>query len=312
MSDPAGDRTLLQQLAAAAVVLLLVLAPPVVLAALLGGTAALRGAGLGAVFGLLLCLRSGWRRTLLVTPVLVLALALGLLVAGTGWWVLLVGVVGMAAGLATRVGALAPVALVGMVVCTTLAGEERAGLAVTAAWAAAALVYSAGVLRWLGVPDVVAGPILARRDAWPVAAVLAGVVGLAAWVAQQSSNPYAYWLPMTVLLIAVPVPGLRLSHAVRSRVLGTTAGVVVGALLAVVGVPATVRVALVLSLVVVVVLDPAGAGLAAGGTRLLLTAEAAALALLGVAVLVWLGRWPPARPAEHDVVDRAMTAQSAG
>jgi uncharacterized membrane protein YccC len=188
------------------------------------------------------------------------------------------------------------------------------------------------VLRWLGVPDVVAGPILARRDAWPVAAVLAGVVGLAAWVAQQSSNPYAYWLPMTVLLIAVPVPGLRLSHAVRSRVLGTTAGVVVGALLAVVGVPATVRVALVLSLVllllavpeplwlnagvatllVVVVLDPAGAGLAAGGTRLLLTAEAAALALLGVAVLVWLGRWPPARPAEHDVVDRAMTAQSAG
>jgi hypothetical protein len=332
--DPArvdDGRTLGQRLVAAGLVVLLVLAPPAALAALLGGTGALRGAVLGAVFGLLLCLRSGWRRTLLVTPLLVLGLGLGLLVAGTAWWVLLVVAVATAAGLATRVGALAPVALVGMVVCTTLDGDGRQSLALTAAWAAAALVYTAVVLRRLGVPDVVAGRALAPREAWPVAAVLGAVVGVAAWVAQQWSSEYAYWLPMTVLLIAVPVPGLRLSHAVRSRLLGTAGGVAAGALLALVAVPAPVRAALVVALLllvlavptplwlnaglatvlVVVALDPSAAGLAAGGTRLLATAEAAALVLLGVSLLVWLGRWPSARPAEQHVVDEAVAAQNA-
>jgi hypothetical protein len=65
------------------------------------------------------------------------------------------------------------------------------------------------------------------------------------------------------------------------------------------------------TLLVVVALDPTGVGLQAGSTRLLATAEAAVLLLVGATLLVWLGRWPPPRRAEHDLVEQVVAAQTA-
>lgn len=295
---------------AGAMVLLVVLVVPAGTAMLLGGAPAARGAALGAVFGLLLALRSGWRRAGLVVPALVAGVALGSLAAGTPWWVALVAAVGAAAGLATRVGALPAVATVGMLVTTTLPGTGRAeDLPALLLAAGLAAGYAVLVARRLGIPESVASPTLATRDAAAVALVLGSVVAVAATVAVRSDGRFAYWLPMTVFVLAVPTPGLRYSQAARSRVAGTLAGLLAGIALGPLPWPAPARLVLVLALLllvlallqplwlnaalstllVVVLLDPAGAGVAAGGSRLLATVEAAALVLVGLGVLLWWG-----------------------
>jgi hypothetical protein len=294
-----------------AVVLLVVLVVPAGLALLLGGAPAARGAGLGAVFGLLLALRSGWRRALLVVPGLVAGIALGSLASGTPWWVLLVAAVGVAAGLATRLGALPGLATVGMLVSTTLPGSGRPeDLPVLLLGAGLAGGYAVLVARRLGVPESVPSPTLGTGDATAVALVLGLVAAVAAAVAASSDGRFAYWLPMTVFVLALPTPGLRYSQSARSRVGGTLAGLLAGVALSPLPWPAAARVALALALLllvlallqpiwlnaalstllVVVLLDPAGAGVAAAGSRLLATVVAAALVLVGLGVLLWWGR----------------------
>jgi hypothetical protein len=65
------------------------------------------------------------------------------------------------------------------------------------------------------------------------------------------------------------------------------------------------------TVLVVVLLDPAGTGLSAGGARLLATVEAAGLLLVGLGVLIALDRWAPARRAEYVVLTSAAVPQHA-
>ncbi len=196
-----------RRVAAAATILLVVLVVPAAAALLAGGPAAARGAAVGAVFGLLLALRAGWRRGSTLVPALVAGLAAGSLLAGTWWWVLLVAGLGLACGLATRVGALPGVALVGMITCTTLepAQASVADLPRTLLSAAVGAAYAVLVGWRLGLPAVAGESArLPPRQAWPVAVVLALVAGTAALLAVRWAVPNAYWLPMTVFLAATP------------------------------------------------------------------------------------------------------------
>jgi hypothetical protein len=114
-------------------------------------------------------------------------------------------------------------------------------------------------------------------------------------------------------------------------VLGTAAGVTAGLVLAALDPAPVVRgvLAVVLLLAVltvleplwlnaamstvllVVLLDPAGQGLTAGGARLLATVEAAVLVLAGLGVLLVLDRWPTAHRAERAVLRSAAEPQTA-
>lgn len=238
-----------RRLVTAAALLLMVLLLPVGAAFALGGGDAARGAGLGAVFGLLLAVKAGWWRALQVVPALVVSTAAGALTAGTGWWVVL----------------------------------------------------------------------------------LAAVVAVAAALAQRSGQDLAYWLPVTVFVLVIPTPGLRFSQQARQRVLGTAAGVAAAVLLAFVHVPSLLRMGLALptllltlampqplwlnaglvTLTLVLLLDPSGAGLAAGETRLAATASGAVLVSAGAGVLSWWGARHPASLAEADLAADLVRAQEA-
>jgi hypothetical protein len=327
-----GPDGLPRRLLTAAVLVLLVLAVPVGTVLLLAGPDAARAAALGAVFGLLLALRAGSRRGLLLVPALVVGAALGTLLAGSAGWVALIAALGLATGLATTVGALPGVALVGMVTSTTLdvQADAVADLPRTLVVTAVAATYVLLLSRRLALPEVAPAPRLTWHEAWPVAVALAATTGLGAVLGGQWDVPNAYWLPMTVFLVVMPTPGLRYSAAARQRVLGTAVGAGVAAVVAVVGPPTPLRavllvVMLVLVLVVVqplwlnaalatvlvvTMLDPSRLAYEAAGTRLLATLEAVLLALGAAALLLAWGRWPGGREDERRLAGALAEAQT--
>lgn len=320
-----------RRLVTAAALLLMVLLIPVGAAFALGGGDAARGAGLGAVFGLLLAVKAGWWRALQVVPALVVSTAAGALTAGTGWWVVLLAAIGFIAGAASRFGLLAPVALVGMVAASTRPIPAEDSLAQQVVFAAVAAVYTVALTRWLRMPVVVPGVRVRPQVATAAAVLLAAVVAVAAALAQRSGQDLAYWLPVTVFVMVIPTPGLRFSQQARQRVLGTAAGVTAAVLLAFVHLPSLLRMGLALptllltlampqplwlsaglvTLTLVLLLDPSGAGLAAGETRLAATASGAVLVCAGAGVLSWWGARHPASLAEADLAADLVRAQEA-
>lgn len=289
---------------------------PLVSAGLLVGVQGAVAAALGAAFSLLLALRTGWRRALLTLPFLLGALLVGGLTSGTTGWVVLLGGIGAAAGLLSGAGLLVPAALVGVVAATTpvLAGADP--LVGQVIVAAAAAVYAIAVARALGIPPEVPGVEVPAAVVVPLAVVLGGIAALAAAVAAGSSDPHSYWLPATVFLLALPSPGVRLSEHARQRVVGTVVAVAAMVPVALLGLPGSARLALVVvalvlmlafpeplwvnaalsTVVIVLLLDPTGGGLEAGGSRIVDVALAAVLVVAGAAVVAWAaGRLPPLR-----------------
>ncbi|MDF9877973.1 FUSC family protein [Cellulosimicrobium cellulans] len=293
----------------AVLLLLIVVAVPVVAGAALGGAAAASVTATGAIFGVLLALKAGWRSALVTVPVLVVSSVLAAVSAGSVWWVALLGGLGLVGGWSARWGWLPVVALVGAATSTAPPLEADASVVLRFVWVAGAAVYAVVVARMLGLPAVVPGVRVPRGLAGAGALLLATGVVVAAGVAQASGVRLAYWLPATVFLLVVPTPGVRWSHVARSRVLGTLGGVVAGAALAVLVTTAPVRLGVAVltavtvavsrpvwanaaasTLTLMLVLDPAGSGLAVGEVRLVATVVAAAVVLVGGTLLAW---WAP-------------------
>ncbi|MFD4991982.1 FUSC family protein [Cellulosimicrobium cellulans] len=294
----------------AVLLLLIVVAVPVVAGAALGGAAPASVTATGAIFGVLLALKAGWRSALVTVPVLVVSSVLAAVSAGSVWWVALLGGLGLVAGWSARWGWLPVVALVGAATSTAPPLEADASVVLRFVWVAGAAVYAVVVARMLGLPAVVPGVRVLRGLAGAGALLLATGVVVAAGLAQASGVRLAYWLPATVFLLVVPTPGVRWSHVARSRVLGTLGGVVAGAALAVLVTTAPVRLGVAVltaavtvavsrpvwanaaasTLTLMLVLDPAGSGLAVGEVRLVATVVAAAVVLVGGTLPAW---WAP-------------------
>ncbi len=223
-----------------AVVLVSTLAVPAGIAAALvdgwAGTAVL----LASATTLVGAVGAGPRAARAASPVLVVGGALGPVVLGTGWWVVLVtGLAGLA-GLASTHGAMPAFSMAALAVVVAPgpatpgeAGMYAVGLAIGA-------VYGLLLAERLHLPvppvDVVVPPALA-------AAVLGGTAGLAALVAHVIGDPRADWIPLTVLVVA----GTSLRGSRRrtvDRVVGTVIGVGVAFVLGELGLPSGVLIGL--------------------------------------------------------------------
>lgn len=293
-----------------------------------GATGAL-AAGLGAVFTLLMVLKAGSRTALRVLPGLVLVIALAALAAGTWWWVALLVLLAVLAGLGSTQGGLVPVALAGMLAASTPPLGTGEHLLVRLSLAAVAGVYVVVVGRRLGLPDAVPAVRASPGSAPAIALVLGAVVGVGATIALRWSDAHAYWIPVSIFLLSIPVPGVRIHSAARQRLLGTVLGLAVPVPLVVLGVPGLLRIPLAVLLLLLVLavprpvwlnaafmtallvllLDAPAGRVSVGAMRLVDVAIAVALVLAGlVALSWWSGRHPPG-PGQHEITEDIVESQ---
>jgi hypothetical protein len=331
VTEASSTPSLGRRLRSAALLVVVAIFVPVGLSWAIQGFDAVRGSAIGAVLGLLLCLRTGWRRALLTVPPLLLALGLGIVSAGGGAWVVLLAMVGFVTGLLARWGAAASGALVGVVAATTLGLADSAPLASTLVAAGMSAVFAAVVVRQLGLPPDVPDPELTLSSSLPLALILGFVAAGSAAVALAWDDAFDYWLPMLVFVLVVPTPGVRFSRAARSRVLGTGVGASIALVLAAAGVPEWARLLgglglllLVLAvteprwvnaafstLLVLLVLDPTGVGspdLVA--SRVAATLLAVTVVATGALALGLLGWRRELLEEEREALRRAQQAQS--
>ena len=195
-------------------------------AAVLLGAAAVLGGAMGAGLG----------AARAAAPVLVVGGALGTVVLGTVWWVVLVTALAALAGLASTRGAMPAFSM------AALAAVVAPGPATPRA----AVMYGIGLaigavygLLLAGRLDPPAPPADTELSPVVVAAILGGTAGLAAAIAYVIGDPRADWIPLTVLVVA----GTARRGARRrtvDRVVGTVLGVAVAIALGGLGLPSVV------------------------------------------------------------------------
>jgi hypothetical protein len=219
-------------LARAAVLVSTLVVPAAVATAMAGswvGAAVL----LGSMVAFMGALGAGPDAARAAMPVLVVGGSLGTVALGSSWWVVLVTVLAVIAGLASARGAMPAFSMAAL----------AAVMAPGPATARAALVYALG----LAVGAVYGLLLAGRLDLSPpavdvdvpplaVAAGLGGATGLAAALAHVVGDPRADWIPLTVLVIA----GTALRGSSRrtvDRVVGTLLGVAAAIALSLLGPP---------------------------------------------------------------------------
>lgn len=234
---------------ARAVAVVAVTALPAVVATALAGQAA----GLGTVAGTVLTVSMTlvadprWLRALL--PTLVVAAFAGAATAPTPAWVALVTALAAAAGAASIIGATAPASLVALL--AVVAPPARVGGAlVFAGFVAIGAAYGWLLARRVDRPRPPV-PRATPRIAAVAAAVMGGLVGLAATITLAVDSPQGIWLPMTVLVVVGP---LTTGFIRRSweRAIGTATGAAVALVIGLLG-PPTWAVAAMLAVALVMV-----------------------------------------------------------
>lgn len=321
------DLSLRQRLTSVARLMPVLIGVPLAAGVVVAGRPGIAAAALGSLFTILLVVKRGRRTALRTLPVLVLALVLGSLTVDTWLWVLLLAGIGGAAGYASSRGGLVSLALAGMVAAWAPPVDPGQGLILRIAIFASAGLYVALVAARLGLPEHVPAPRTPVSAAIPIGIALGAAAATAAAIALRWGETYAYWIPLSVFLLAMPTPGLRVDRGALHRVLGTLCGLVCALPLLAITSPGAMRVllpilvvvlllfvlalptplwinaALSTALIVLLFDTPGGTG-HAGRMRLLDVAIAAGIVLLGVTGLTW---W--ARHREHHELVRALTHQ---
>ena len=330
MAVPRTDPTLARRMAASAGTLAAAVVLPVVLAFLAGGAVAAGGAGLGAVLAFLLALFSGWRRAAFFVAPTLAAAGLSAMSSGTLWWVAGLAVLGLLTGVLAMRGLLVPFAFMGIAWSVSQPTDPAGDLLVLLLFAAIAGTYAILLARRSGVPADTGSVTVTPRNAVVGGIGLAIAAGLAGFIAQHWDNDNAYWLPMTVFLLAIPAPGAALSKRAVARVVGTAVGVGAAGLVSVViDAPALDYAlafgALVLTLAVpdprwfnaattafaiVLALTPTS-GVEVGGSRLGATVAGAVIVVVIAGVLALVTRLLPETAAQRHVVTQFEEARSA-
>jgi len=317
-------------MAAAAGTLAAAVVLPVVLAFLAGGAVAAGGAGLGAVLAFLLALFSGWRRAAFFVAPTLAAAGLSAMSSGTPGWVAGLAVLGLLTGVLAMRGLLVPFALMGIAWSVSQPTDPAGDLLVLLLFAAIAGTYAILLARRSGVPADTGSVTVTPRNAVVGGIGLAIAAGLAGFLAQHWDNDNAYWLPMTVFLLAIPAPGAALSQRAATRVVGTAVGVgAAGLVTVVIEAPALDYAlafgALVLTLAVpdprwfnaattafaiVLALTPTS-GAEVGGSRLGATVAGAVIVVVIAGVLALVTRLLPETADQRKVVAQFEQARSA-
>lgn len=315
------EPSLSQRLKSVAALMPLLIGVPLAAGAVVSGQSGVTAAALGSLFTILLVVKCGTRVALRTLPILVVALVLGSLTVGSWIWVLLLATIGAATGYASSKGGLVSLALAGMVASWAPPIDPTEGLMLRVVIFTTAGLYVTLVASRLGLPDHVPAPRTTVAAAIPIAIVLGAAAAIAATIALRWDETYAYWIPLTVFLLATPTRGLRINHGAVHRILGTTVGLVCALPLHIITAPAAMRILLPVLIVVlllfvlalptplwlnaalstalvVLLFDAPGGMVHAGRMRLLDVAIAAGIVLVGVAVLTWWARYRE----HHDLV----------
>lgn len=310
---PAAPPPFLSRLLGAARLAVVLLVLPALAGVVLGGVAGAYAAVIGAFIAFVMALGAGPRVARRVMPAGVVVAGVSTLLAGTPAWVLLLTALGLIAGFMWRYGRTTAFALLGVVSAAMqpLGGSGSAAVGMLLAGLGA--LHALLLVARLPMPAVEPVPAEDPRTPWLAGALLGGAAGVSGAIAVAWGGPHAFWLPMTVFLIAKPTAGLLLHRRTAERLAGTVLGVAVGFATAPLPVPAAVRigagvVCVVLSIVwlqplwanvalmtlaTVLVLDSQGADPAVGLDRLgaVLIAAGLMVAIMVVAQFT-LRRWP--------------------
>jgi uncharacterized membrane protein YccC len=239
-------------------------------------------------------------------------------------------VLGLLTGVLGMRGLLIPFAFMGIAWSVSQPTDPAGDLLVLLLFAAIASTYAILLARRSGVPADTGSVSAIPRNAVVGGVGLAIAAGLAGVIAQQWDNDNAYWLPMTVFLLAIPAPGAALSKRAVTRVVGTAVGVgaaglvsmataapaldyalAFGALVLTLAIPdprwfnaATTAFAIVLAL------TPTS-GVDVGGSRLGATVAGAIIVVVIAGVLALVARLLPETTTQRHVVAQFEEARDA-
>ncbi len=194
-------RPLWQRVAIIVTVLLLGVVIPTAAASIAAGPLAATATMLGIAGGLAGSIRGGWRRALACAP---LAAILGTAVAivGYGWgWVVVMGLVGVLAGIGLPTGALPAILYAGFVPLGMTSASGVLAAVFVGCFALLGCVLGVMMARRIGARAMVPGP-----DVWRGHEGLAAFLGGAAMaggsaVAVAMGLPHGYWVPLTLIVV---------------------------------------------------------------------------------------------------------------
>ena len=216
----------LHRLAKAALAVLALVVAPALAGWAVGGVVGAAAVILGGLMGALMALGAGWRHARAAVPAMAVALPVAGLLSGTWAWAALVTAIAAAGGAMSRHG-LQRIGLTVALVAAVAPHAEGTRDAVVAA----VLVVLGGLLGVQLARRAGAAETSPARETTPAhAAAVALGIGVATAVACALALwlPVAHgvWIPMTVLLVAMPSSEGFARHA-GERLVGTVIGVVV-------------------------------------------------------------------------------------
>lgn len=207
--------------------IIVLLVAPMVIALVVAGPSAAAATLMAVVAGVSGAVRSGWRRTARAVPLLGV-LAVTTSIVGYGWgWVVVMGFVGLIAGIGLPYGYLPAFLYIGMVptMVTQVVSTRDAILTGVFAVLAGALGVLAG--KRMGTkPEVPGSPGWAGHEAVS-GALLAGLFVVGTSIAVATGLPHGYWVALTLIVVIPPIVQGDDTRRGRERLTGTVAGLLI-------------------------------------------------------------------------------------
>lgn len=218
---------LARRVAKVVVGIVLVLVVPMVIAFVVAGPGAAAATLMSTVAAVSGAMRSGWRRAAWVVPLLG-AYALATSTVGYGWgWVVVMGFVGLTAGIGLPYGFLPALIYAGMVptLVTTVVSTGDALLTALFAVLGGALGVVTG--RKMGMKPTVPGNVRWTGYEAVSGALCAGLFVAGTSIAVATGLPHGYWVALTLIVVIPPIVQGDDTKRGRERLLGTIAGLAI-------------------------------------------------------------------------------------
>ena len=208
-------------------VIIIVLIAPMVIAYVVAGPGAAAATLMGIVATVSACVRSGWHRAAWMVP-LIGAYAVVTSMVGYGWgWVIVMGFVGLTAGIGFPSGAMSALLYAGLVPAMVTQVVSTRDALLTGLFAV--LGSALGVLlgKRLGTKPTVPG-----NEKWAGHEATSGALVAALFVAGTSiavatGMPHGYWVALTLIVVIPPVAQGDDTRRGRERLIGTVGGLLI-------------------------------------------------------------------------------------
>ena len=220
-------RPLAHRIARVVAAILLVLVAPMVIALVVAGPGAAAATLMSIVATVSGAVRSGWRRAAWMVP-LIGAYAVASSTVGYGWgWVVIMGFVGLSAGIGLPTGFLSALLYAGMVptMVTQVVGMREALL--TGLFAIFGGTLGVLVGKRLGTKPEVPG-----KESWAgyeavSGALLGGLFVAGTSIAVATGLPHGYWVALTLIVVVPPIVQGDDTKRGKERLIGTIGGLLI-------------------------------------------------------------------------------------